>query len=62
MTDFQRSLRDLINKHSAENGSDTPDFILAKYLDSCLVAYETAVIEREKWWTEFGKEVGLARR
>lgn len=49
MTDFEKALRDLINAHSAENASNTPDFILAQYLDSCLLAFDTAVQQREAW-------------
>ena len=30
----------VINKNSRENESDTPDFILAEYLVSCLESYE----------------------
>lgn len=48
------SLKELIetaiNKVSAENGSDTPDFILAEYLVGCLAAYDKAVTAREKWY------------
>jgi hypothetical protein len=43
-------LRATLNKHSVENGSNTPDFILAQYLLSCLAAFETAVNAREKWY------------
>jgi hypothetical protein len=32
-----------INFHSAENGSNTPDFILAEYLLGCLAAFDKAV-------------------
>ena len=39
----------LINKHSRENESDTPDFILANYLMNCLAAYELAVGQRDTW-------------
>jgi hypothetical protein len=35
---------------SAENGSNTPDFILAQYLTSCLAAFDEAVNAREKWY------------
>lgn len=42
----------LLNKMSAENASNTPDFILANYLISCLAAFETAVNTRENWWSE----------
>lgn len=48
------SLRDeltvVLNKHSRENFSNTPDFILAEYLISCLSAFETGVRAREKWY------------
>ena len=48
------SLRDdinaAINRHSRENASDTPDFILAEYLVACLDAFDQAVRQREKWY------------
>lgn len=46
---FKRDLAACINKHSAENGSDTPDFILAEYLYNCLQHYNTCVEEVNKW-------------
>lgn len=33
---FVTELRELLNKYSKENGSDTPDFVLAEYLNDCL--------------------------
>lgn len=39
-----------INSVSAENGSNTPDFILAEYLTNCLVAFDKATNAREKWY------------
>ena len=39
---FVRELESLINKFSLENRSNTPDFVLAEYLVSCLLAYEHA--------------------
>lgn len=39
-----------INRVSAENGSNTPDFILADYLVSCLAAFDRAVQARERWY------------
>lgn len=50
MSEFERELETLINRHSKENGSDTPDFILAKYLRTCLDNFNIAVKEREKWY------------
>lgn len=39
-----------INCTSSENGSDTPDFILAEYLTDCLAVFDKAVSAREKWY------------
>lgn len=50
MTDFERELKDLINKHSIENKSDTPDFILARFLMECLLAYSDTVNRRDGWY------------
>lgn len=47
---FRRELTDLLNKYSQENISDTPDFILANYIQGCLDALNGAVVEREKWY------------
>lgn len=49
--DFQQELRNLINKHSRENGSDTPDFILAEYLDNCLTTFEIAIRGRNMFYS-----------
>jgi hypothetical protein len=50
MTAFTQELQSLINRHSMENGSDTPDFILAQYLNGCLEAYNAALTKREAWY------------
>lgn len=50
MSKFQKELEYLINACSVENGSDTPDFILARYLANCLQAFELAVSQREQWY------------
>lgn len=49
-TEFEKDIQTLINRHSMENGSDTPDFILAKYLKGCLDTYNATVTAREKWY------------
>lgn len=54
---FENALQSLINQHCMENESDTPDYILAKYMNDCLLAYQTAVRARDKWfqvdmWTD----------
>jgi hypothetical protein len=47
---FRDELEALINRHSMENGSDTPDFILADYLVDCLRAWTRGVAAREAWY------------
>ncbi len=47
---FEQELEELLNKHSQENASDTPDFILAKYLSDCLAVFNAAVQQRERWY------------
>lgn len=47
---FERELEHLINKHGRERGSNTPDYILAEYLASCLASFNKAVQLREQWY------------
>ncbi len=47
---FEEELRSVLNKYSQENGSDTPDFILAAYLNRCLTVWNVTMSEREKWY------------
>jgi len=49
-SEFRKELVRLINKHSLEQFSNTPDFILAEYLEKCLAAYDVAVSSRDKWF------------
>ena len=44
-------VQSLLNRHSRENKSQTPDFILAQYLASALEAYEQAVNSRDSWYS-----------
>lgn len=46
---FRRELMNAINRNSMENGSSTPDFILASYLSDSLAAFDKAVDRRTKW-------------
>ena len=49
-SEFRKALEELINYHSRENGSDTPDFILAEYLFGCLENFDKTLQAREKWY------------
>jgi hypothetical protein len=46
---FEAELARLINAHSKERESETPDFVLARYLDHCLDAFTTAVSRRDRF-------------
>lgn len=48
--EFLKELEHLINRASVENGSDTPDFMLAEYLGDCLIAYQKVVTKRDDWF------------
>jgi hypothetical protein len=52
--DFRKDLEKLINSHSMENGSDTPDFILADFLTRCLEAFDAGVSCRRGWYKGAG--------
>ena len=47
---FNEELCELINRHSMENGSNTPDYILANYLEMCLTAFGVAQRERDSFY------------
>lgn len=49
-SEFENELMKLINKHSLENESDTPDFLLATYLRDCLRTFGIVVKARDKWY------------
>ena len=48
--EFLVELQCLINRYSRENGSNTPDFILATYLMGCLENFNKTLQYREKWY------------
>lgn len=49
---FEKELTTIINKYSLEGLSNTPDYILAEYMTSCLKAFTKAVIKRKEWGIE----------
>jgi hypothetical protein len=51
---FKQKLTALINSHSLESGSNTPDFVLAEYLVDCLATFDKASNKRERW---YGKQL-----
>ncbi len=55
---FETELTALLNRYSAENESNTPDFILASFLMSCLSAWNKSVQWREEW---YGRNADLVK-
>ncbi len=49
MKTFEQELAAVINKCSKENESNTPDFVLAKYMNACLEAYTEAIQSRAQF-------------
>jgi len=47
---FEDEIRQVINGWSEESPSNTPDFILARYLLNCLDTFNIAVQARERWY------------
>lgn len=50
LSTFRTGLERLINRCSQEKGSNTPDFILAAFMASCLSVFDAAVRRRDEWY------------
>ena len=50
MNNFENELESLINRYNREAGSDTPDFILAQYMQDCLSMFNRATNRRDQWY------------
>jgi hypothetical protein len=50
MSEFRKELSGVLNKYSKETASDTPDFILAEYLEMCLENFDTTIKGRKNWY------------
>ena len=53
---FGQALERLIGEYSVENESETPDFLLAAYVLSCLKTWAEFTNAREKW---YGKKMSI---
>lgn len=56
---FGDELEELLNKYPKENRSDTPNFVLRKYLVGCLAVFNEAVRNREE---HYGRRESRAER
>jgi hypothetical protein len=48
---LREDIRTAINRNSAENGSDTPDWLLTDYLMACLENFDKTVHNRSRWYS-----------
>jgi hypothetical protein len=48
--DLEHAVAEALNRFSAENPSNTPDWILAQFLLGCLAAWNQGVQQRETWY------------
>lgn len=53
---FESELSRVINRFSKERPSDTPDFILARFIAEALQLFHTTVKQREMWHGRDGNE------
>lgn len=49
---FEHNLSRLINEHSLEKESNTPDFILAQYMSDCLETFNQTMRNRSAWYSQ----------
>jgi len=47
---LRREITSALNRASAENESDTPDFVLAEFLLDALKAFDRATQQRDSWY------------
>lgn len=55
---FRRELAALCNKYCRESESNTPDFILARFMVGCLDAFDRATEDREEWYGRVPEVIG----
>jgi hypothetical protein len=48
---LRQELAAVLNRHSREGRSNTPDLILAQYLIDCLSAFDYATRARDQWYS-----------
>lgn len=58
MENFEKALTALLNTHSMESESNTPDWLLAQYLLGCLTVFTTVTQQRETWYGRDDRSIG----
>lgn len=50
MSSFRSELEQLLNGHAKEHESNTPDFVLAQFIERALDAFDVATRARDHWY------------
>lgn len=50
--ELEREFAAVVNRHSLENDSGTPDFIIAKHLVWCLLDFNATIKARAEWYSK----------
>jgi len=49
-TTLRREIANVLNRFSAENGSNTPDHLLTEFIFGCLSAWNATTLARDRWY------------
>lgn len=61
---FKKELTSLLNRYEWDNACETPDFILADYVESCLQSFLVTIKKDISWhssWKTLGEELGVEK-
>ncbi len=47
--ELEKDIAKVLNKHCVDSSTNVPDFILAKFMVTCVAALKTAVVDLNKW-------------
>ncbi len=61
--EFQTELTTLLNRHSIDNETNTPDYILAEFLVNQLRTWTTSLLNTVDWygWETLSDRMGMRR-
>lgn len=60
--DFKKELTSLLNRYGWDNACETPDHILADYVEGCLKNYVGVMVKNIAWhssWKRLGEDLGF---
>ena len=58
---FKKDLTSLLNRYSWDNACETPDYILADYLEKCLTVYCATIARNIVWHSNWKRSLEKIR-